>query len=72
MKGLQKSQGLLVLIAPGEENGERIVGVSSLTGSLPAHEVLPQGRTPVLQGGQASQFRLELISKMWIRVQGKS
>jgi len=25
-----------------------------LTGSLPAHEVLPQGRTPVLQGGEAS------------------
>jgi hypothetical protein len=26
-----------------------------VTGSLPAHEVLPQGRTPALQGGEASQ-----------------
>ena len=25
-------------------------------GSLPAHEVLPQGGTPILQGGEASQF----------------
>jgi hypothetical protein len=29
-----------------------------MTGSLPAHEVLPQGRTPVLQGGEASIFSL--------------
>jgi hypothetical protein len=41
-------------IVPVSAHIHKMAGIK-LTGSLPAHEVLLQGRTPALKGGEASQ-----------------
>ena len=47
--------------------GKTIFNNHVSTGSLPAHEVLPKGRTPVLQGGVKGSY-----TKMFIFLTGKA